>query len=83
MSANTVRTTDESTASITGTEKTFFINANLSHDPTTPSVLNTPSTCTKSSTFFYEIPVSMHATTLTGETLVFCCLILSIKLKVE
>ncbi len=41
----------------------LFLTPNLSQEPTTPCVLNTPNTCTKNSTFFYEIPTNMHTTT--------------------
>ena len=49
------------------TEKMLLLNANISQEPTTPCVLNTPNTCTKNSTFFYEIPSTMHTSTLTGK----------------
>lgn len=47
-------------------EKLLLIHGNLSQEPTTPCVLNTPNTCTKNSTFFYEIPSTPHTTTATS-----------------
>ncbi|CAF0988555.1 unnamed protein product [Rotaria sordida] len=61
---NTAGSSDEHTSSVVNAEKMFVINGSLSQEPTTPCVLNTPNTCTKNSTFFYEIPASMHTTTL-------------------
>ena len=61
---NNVGSNDEHTSpSVVNTEKMLLLNSNLSQEPTTPCVLNTPNTCTKNSTFFYEMPSSMHATT--------------------
>jgi hypothetical protein len=62
---------DEHTSSIINTEKMFLLNANITQEPTTPCVLNTPNTCTKNSTFFYEIPSTMHTSTLTGKFFFF------------
>ncbi|CAF2913243.1 unnamed protein product [Rotaria sp. Silwood2] len=56
--------TDEPTSSVVNGEKMLVINGTLSQEPTTPCVLNTPNTCTKNSTFFYEIPTSMHTASL-------------------
>ncbi|CAF2123949.1 unnamed protein product [Rotaria magnacalcarata] len=61
---SSVGPTDEHSSSMGNTEKMLLIHAGLSQEPTTPCVLNTPNTCTKNSTFFYEIPNSMHTTTL-------------------
>jgi hypothetical protein len=58
---------DEHTSSLLNTEKMLLLNGNISQEPTTPCVLNTPNTCTKNSTFFYEIPSSMHTSTLMGK----------------
>ena len=66
-STTTMTTTDEHTPSVVNTEKMFLLNPNLSQEPTTPCILNTPNTCTKNSTFFYEIPTAMHTTTLSGK----------------
>lgn len=55
------------TSSVVNTDKLLLMNSGLSQEPTTPCVLNTPNTCTKNSTFFYEIPVPMHHTILSGE----------------
>ncbi|CAF1049926.1 unnamed protein product [Adineta steineri] len=57
-------TSSSSSSSSVHTEKMLLLNPNLSQEPTTPCVLNTPNTCTKNSTFFYEIPTSMHTTSL-------------------
>jgi uncharacterized Zn-finger protein len=56
---------DEHTSSIINNEKMLLLNANVTQAPTTPCVLNTPNTCTKNSTFFFEIPSTMHTSTLT------------------
>jgi hypothetical protein len=68
---NSSSTTDEQTSSNVNNEKMLLINGNLSQEPTTPCVLNTPNTCTKNSTFFYEMPSSMHTSTLAGKVLSF------------
>ena len=52
-------------------EKMLILNGNISQEPTTPCVLNTPNTCTKNSTFFYEIPSAMHTPTLSGKIFPF------------
>ncbi|CAF4488383.1 unnamed protein product [Rotaria magnacalcarata] len=65
---SSVGPTDEHSSSMGNTEKMLLIHAGLSQEPTTPCVLNTPNTCTKNSTFFYEIPNSMHTTTLSVKT---------------
>ena len=49
------------------TEKLFLLNGGIPPEPTTPCILNTPNTCTKNSTFYYEIPSTMHAPTLSGK----------------
>ncbi|UJR36295.1 hypothetical protein I4U23_029024 [Adineta vaga] len=56
---------DDQITSIINSDKMLSLNGNISQEPTTPCVLNTPNTCTKNSTFFYEIPAAMHTTTLT------------------
>ncbi|CAF1305029.1 unnamed protein product [Rotaria sp. Silwood1] len=61
---STAGSTDEHILSVVSTEKMLVLNGNLSQEPTTPCVLNTPNTCTKNSTFFYEMPAPMHSTTL-------------------
>ncbi len=60
---NNVGSNDEHIPIGINPEKMLLLNGNLSQEPTTPCVLNTPNTCTKNSTFFYEMPSSMHATT--------------------
>ncbi|CAF0815234.1 unnamed protein product [Rotaria sp. Silwood1] len=60
---NSSTTNDDNTSSIINTEKMLLLNGNIPPEPTTPCVLNTPNTCTKNSTFFYEIPSSMHTST--------------------
>ena len=62
---------DEHSSSIINSEKMLLLNANITQEPTTPCVLNTPNTCTKNSTFFYEIPSTMHTPTLTGKIFSF------------
>jgi hypothetical protein len=59
--------TDEHMPSTVHPEKMLLLNGVLSQEPTTPCVLNTPNTCTKNATFFYEIPSSMHTATLSGK----------------
>ncbi|CAF3572185.1 unnamed protein product [Rotaria socialis] len=61
---SSVGSTGEHTPSMGNTEKMLLLHGGLSQEATTPCVLNTPNTCTKNSTFFYEIPNSMHTTTL-------------------
>ncbi|CAF2803301.1 unnamed protein product [Rotaria sp. Silwood2] len=56
---------DDSTPSTANSEKMLLLNGNIPPEPTTPCVLNTPNTCTKNSTFFYEIPSNVHTSTLT------------------
>ncbi len=68
---NSSTTNDEHTTLIVNNEKMLLLNANISQEPTTPCVLNTPNTCTKNSTFFYEIPSGMHMPTLTGKCFFF------------
>ncbi|CAF0973353.1 unnamed protein product [Rotaria sordida] len=58
-------TNDDQTPSIVNSEKMLLLNGNISQEPTTPCVLNTPNTCTKNSTFFYEIPSTVHTSTST------------------
>ena len=65
--SNSSLSTDEHTSSNYNTEKMLLLNANITQEPTTPCVLNTPNTCTKNSTFFYEMPSSMHTSTLMGK----------------
>jgi hypothetical protein len=61
--------TDDQTPSGLHSEKLFLSNGNLGQEPTTPCVLNTPNTCTKNTTFFYDIPANMNATSMSGKTL--------------
>jgi hypothetical protein len=70
---NSVGSNDEHISSGINPEKMLILNGNLSQEPTTPCVLNTPNTCTKNSTFFYEIPNTMHTTTLSGKINHFFC----------
>ncbi|CAF1662841.1 unnamed protein product [Adineta ricciae] len=56
-----------SSSSVVQPDKMLLLNANLSQEPTTPCILNTPNTCTKNSTFFYEIPTSMQTTILSDK----------------
>ena len=67
--AGATMNTDEhtSSSSVVQPDKMLLLNANPYQEPTTPCVLNTPNTCTKNSTFFYEIPTSMQTTTLSGK----------------
>lgn len=58
---------DDCTPSIVNNEKMLLLSGNISQEPTTPCVLNTPNTCTKNLTFFYEIPSSMHTLTIPGK----------------
>jgi hypothetical protein len=69
--SNLTTNNDEHTSSIINSEKMLLLNANINQEPTTPCVLNTPNTCTKNSTFFYEIPSTMHTPTLTGKIFSF------------
>ena len=71
MNPNSSITTDDHMPSIVNSEKMLLLNANISQEPTTPCVLNTPNTCTKNSTFFYEIPSTMHTSTLAGKIFAF------------
>jgi len=64
---NNVGSTDEHIPSGINPEKLLLLNGNLSQEPTTPCMLITPNTCTKNSTFFYEIPTNMHTATLSGK----------------
>jgi hypothetical protein len=64
---NSSTTNDEHTSSLITNEKMLLLNGNIAQEPTTPCVLNTPNTCTKNSTFFYEIPSGLHIPTLTGK----------------
>jgi hypothetical protein len=64
---NSSITNDEHTSSLINNEKMLVLNGNISQEPTTPCVLNTPNTCTKNSTFFYEMPSSLHTSTLIGK----------------
>jgi hypothetical protein len=66
---NTVGSTNEHGSSGINPEKLLLINGNLSQEPTTPSpyILNTPKTCTKDTTFFYEMPNAMQTATLSGK----------------
>ena len=64
---NSSTTNDEHQSTLHSNDKMLLLNANISQEPTTPCVLNTPNTCTKNSTFFYEIPSSMHTSTIPGE----------------
>lgn len=74
---NTVGSNDEHIPTNIHPEKMLLINGNLSQEPTTPCVLNTPNTCTKNSTFFYEMPASMHtSTTPSGKIKVLLLLLL-------
>lgn len=57
---------DESTSSHLHPDKIFLSSGNLGAEPTTPCVLNTPNTCTKNATFFYDIPTNLHPSTLNG-----------------
>jgi len=67
--STTTITNDEHIPIGINSEKMLLLNGNLSQEPTTPCVLNTPNTCTKNSTFFYEMPTAMHASTTTITTL--------------
>jgi hypothetical protein len=64
---NTVGSNDEHIPSSINPEKMLLLNGNFSQEPTTPCDLITPNTCTKNSTFFYEIPTAMHSTNLSGK----------------
>lgn len=56
--------TDEQSSTNLSNEKLLILNSNIAQEPTTPCVLNTPNTCTKNSTFFYEIPSTMNTSTI-------------------
>ncbi|CAF1008365.1 unnamed protein product [Adineta steineri] len=62
--SNQSLSSDDHMPSIVNSDKMLLLNGNISQEPTTPCVLNTPNTCTKNLTFFYEIPSSMHTPTL-------------------
>ena len=66
---NLVGSTEEHIPSGIHPEKLLLLNANTGQEPTTPSPsLNTPKTCSKRSTFFYEIPNAIHShSTLSGK----------------
>ena len=74
---------DDQMSSIGNTDKMLTLSGNISQEPTTPCVLNTPNTCTKNSTFFYEIPSSMHTPTLTGKIIFFFNAIYQMKKQEE
>ena len=63
---NLVGSTDEHLSTSAGhhPEKLLLLQGNLSQEPTTPCVLNTPNTCTKNTTFFYDIPSTLQAATI-------------------
>ncbi|CAM4785093.1 unnamed protein product [Rotaria magnacalcarata] len=66
--SNSSNSNDEHTPTLVNNEKMLLINGNFSAEPTTPCfVLNTPNTCTKNQSFYYDIPCSMHTSTLMGE----------------
>lgn len=71
MKANLVgsahATADEQSSTNLSNEKLLVLNSNITQEPTTPCVLNTPNTCTKNSTFFYEIPTTMNTSTIAGK----------------
>ncbi|CAF1598576.1 unnamed protein product [Rotaria magnacalcarata] len=63
--SNSSNSNDEHTPTLVNNEKMLLINGNFSAEPTTPCfVLNTPNTCTKNQSFYYDIPCSMHTSTL-------------------
>ncbi|UJR09797.1 hypothetical protein I4U23_014023 [Adineta vaga] len=57
-------TPSSSSSSVVHSDRMLLLNPNLSQEPTTPCILTTPNTCTKNSTFFYEMPPSMQTTAL-------------------
>ena len=59
-------TLDDAAVSHLHPDKIFLSNGTLGQEPTTPCVLNTPNTCTKNATFFYDIPTNMHTSSLNG-----------------
>lgn len=68
--ANSSTTNDDHTPTIVNSEKMLLINSNVPLEPTTPCVLNTPNTCTKNLSFYYDIPSSIH-TSLSGKFCLF------------
>ena len=67
---STSSSTDEHTSSIGGnTDKVLLLSASLSQEPTTPCILDTPNTCTKNASFFYESPFNIPTTTTTTSIL--------------
>ena len=81
--SNSSTNNDEHPPTMINNEKMLLLNPNINQEPTTPCVLNTPNTCTKNSTFFYEIPSGVHTPTLNGKFFFFLagllefCLILT------
>lgn len=69
--SNSSTNNDEHLPSMSNNEKMLLLNPNIGQEPTTPCVLNTPNTCTKNSTFFYEIPSGVHTPTLNGKFCLF------------
>jgi len=79
---NNVGSNDEHIPIGINPEKMLLLNGNLSQEPTTPCVLNTPNTCTKNATFFYEMPTAMHASTpLSGKINFYFYIIYQFKKK--
>jgi hypothetical protein len=70
MNNNNSSTDDHTASSVIHTEKMFLSNGNLGQEPTTPCVLNTPNTCTKNTSFFYDIPANMQANSVSGKVIV-------------
>ena len=69
--SNSSTNNDEHPPTMINNEKMLLLNPNINQEPTTPCVLNTPNTCTKNSTFFYEIPSGVHTPTLNGKFFFF------------
>lgn len=64
---NSSTSNDEHASGMVNSEKMLLLNANIGQEPTTPCVLNTPNTCTITSTFFYDIPSSVPTSTSNGK----------------
>ena len=61
---STSSSADEHTSSIGNADKILLLNASLSQEPTTPCILDTPNTCTKNASFFYESPFTIPTTSI-------------------
>jgi hypothetical protein len=70
--SNSSTTNDEHPSTILNNERMLLLNGNMGQGPATPrDDLNTPNTCTKNTTFFYDMPSAMHTPTLIGKIFFF------------